>query len=168
MGYDQYYQGPPESSSARGRNRVSSTDYLANMARQLSAVSANLSVIQQKLAYVGRNERVLNKNMIMLNSKVKDLEAKIAGVRPGQAVEAAPGKTGSVSKTELASLSEEIAGLNSVVADLQKRLGLQQKEGASEEIAKIRHLLKVVDPSKFATLDDVERIVEERLKKSKK
>ncbi|HLD81186.1 MAG TPA: hypothetical protein VJA40_04265 [archaeon] len=124
------------------RRGMSSVDYLANLARQINAISANLAVVQQKLTYIGRNERVLNKNMILINSKMKDLEQRVAAGAP-------PAAQGA-STAELSELKSQVQKLSLSVQGLERQF-TELKDATTPldaELRKLKHLVDVLDFSK--------------------
>ncbi|MBN1159646.1 MAG: hypothetical protein JXA43_00220 [Candidatus Diapherotrites archaeon] len=133
-------------------------DYLTNLASQVSTISASLSVIEQKLTHIGRNEQILNKNIISLNNKMKEIEKKVHEAGGGDGI----------SPEMMEQINQVMQELRAQLDDMRAQLEAISSQGVSaglsdDDIRKLKYIVETIDPLKFVTVDQVERIIDEKL-----
>ena len=133
-------------------------DYLTNLASQVSTISASLSVIEQKLTHIGRNEQILNKNIISLNNKMKELEKTVHEAGGGEGL----------SPEAMQQINQTMEALRAQLEEMQKQIEAVSAQGmtaglSEDDVRKLKYIVETIDPLKFVTIDQVEKIISEKM-----
>jgi vacuolar-type H+-ATPase subunit I/STV1 len=144
--------------TARGSSSSQSRGYLQSINRDLKALNASILVITQKIKYLVRNEKILGRNLIVINKKVRDLQSRIS-VTENRGIS-------EETRTAVADLIKQVSSLNHQLVETQARLSdVQQSSAKAEEVKEIKYVVDNLNPLHFVTREQVEKLVDEKLKK---
>jgi hypothetical protein len=134
---------------------------LSNLARDVKALNSSVLIISQKMKYLVRNEKILGRNLLVINKKLKSVQQEEGGgMSEEQLAEL---------KNELANLSASIDKNSSSIVDLESSIDSMKEGYAKEEtIKEMKYVIDSINPLKFVTIEDVEKIVDEKIGKAKK
>ncbi len=130
----------------------------AGLLAEIHALDSKIRVLAQRLSIIEKNEQVIGKTLISHNRKLKELESAIAKLEAAQ---------------EKPAQSEEVSKLKEIVQELEKKVKelepvVQENKKADDAIRtqmkELKYVVDMINPVAYVTADDVEDIVEEKLR----
>ncbi|MDO8627886.1 MAG: hypothetical protein Q7K42_05450, partial [Candidatus Diapherotrites archaeon] len=135
-------------------------------------LNSSVLIISQRMKSFARNEKILGRNILVLNKKITLLKERLASSPEIATVPDAEGSDTQNSESVLDSENETSSALTAVLKafeELKKNFTeLQANAVSKEKFAEFEFLMTTVDPLKFATLDQVEELIDKKLGKKKK
>ena len=119
---------------------------LDEISEALKSLDTKIRVIVQKVQLIEKNEKVLSKTLILHNQKLKELAT--SGGNGGVGID-----------------SDELRELQRQISELKSALdGSTGKFATKEDLNELRYLYDMVNPTKLATIDQVNELIEAKLK----
>jgi vacuolar-type H+-ATPase subunit I/STV1 len=132
-----------------------------DIGRDIRALNSSILIISQKLQYIVRNEKILGRNLLIVNKKLKELEEKGGG--HSSSIDAEGDLAQAVS-----SMRDSVSKLSANVSEMQAELeNIRQTYAKDSLVKEMKYVVDAINPLEFVTYKDVERIVEEKLKRQK-
>ncbi len=132
---------------------VSSSGLLA----EIHALDSKIRVLAQRLSIIEKNEQVIGKTLITHNKILKELEASVARMES---------KHGLEESEEFNKIKETVEKVSKQVSDLA--VIVQENKKADDTIRRdlkeLKYVVDMINPVAYVTADDVEDIVEEKIK----
>lgn len=125
----------------------------------IRALNSSVLVISQKINHLARNEKILGRNHLILNKKIKDLQD--TSVQGGE--------------TDLGPVQSELAEINRRLSEQLEKIvrleseveNIKQNFARADQLAEMKYIIDSINPLEFASLKNVESIVEQHMKRKK-
>ena len=150
-------QGIPSQPSQNGQMKPPTA--FGKMNDDMRAITSSILVISQKINHLARNEKILGRNHLILNKKIKELSD---GSQHGAQADLGP------IQSEIAQINRRLSEQLEKIVRLESELdNVKQNYAKAEQVAEMKYIVDSINPLEFASLKNVESVVEQHMKKKK-
>ncbi len=131
-----------------------------NLMLELQALNAKMGVVAQRMKIIEKNEQIIGKTLITHAKEIKELQSG------GVSIASSGGGEVSGALDDFRKIAVEVqSSLDKIKADVQKNR--DQIDKIKSELGEMKYILDTINPVSYVTVDQVEDLIDEKLKKKR-